>query len=511
MDQSSIELWLGAAFVAINAYERFNTPATNRASTTVARYSVSAVVYVCAALLTYLILSNYPKLLEALGSMPDSVNRLPPALMTALALTVLLDKVPFFLAMDRWLRDRLLRMASIPYEALRLSRKLQRSDFGVSPEMRDRVAARLVREAMQDGDIQFDAPDTPQHLLTKATVLVEHLEQWETERRFGGFMNTFAQDLNRLKERHGQLVKKASAGFSLAREVAAQSTDTKTEALARAFVSEFKEQAEQLLKDLCDYISRAVLHTRASQSARVAELRSLGFSYEGDDPEAKMSFNDMSALFVLLAAILLFGMVVAGQQARSMGELIFRVIMISTIYCVAVSCALYPKDRWPLAARGANGERPTAFYLLAGAMAAVFGMAISVVFKLVLFGFDIDRVVSNLGMSYPWMLLTFTVAASTAFMLDNPRGAHPRLQAVVEGLAEAAIVALAGWLTWRWLGSIGHPFGHKALFPYTLPMMAVNGLLIGLLVPSWYRRCPHRPVAAPGGATPVLSVAVNAA
>jgi hypothetical protein len=55
----SFDFWLGAVFVLLHSYDRFNTPHTNRASTTAARYFVGVAAYLFVALVTYFVVGRY--------------------------------------------------------------------------------------------------------------------------------------------------------------------------------------------------------------------------------------------------------------------------------------------------------------------------------------------------------------------------------------------------------------------------------------------------------------------
>lgn len=504
----TFEFCLGATFVALHAYDRFNTPQTNRGSTTAARYYIGLSAYLGLALLTYFVVGRYPGLLQAAGGqLPEAMQGLAPALVAALVLTVLLEKVPGFSAADRWLRSRIQHLASIPYEARRLSRKLQSCAMSIGPEARERTLQRLRNSGFQLGDVQFEPADSVQHLWTRLTVLIDQLQAWAGEARFSGFMWGFAEDRTALEQRYAMLLQKALRRFRMAAELAASPADAKSAELLDALKAEFREQAQHLHSDLCDFISRAVLQCRLSHSARLAELSAVGFHYAGDEPEARLSFNRLSTMFVLTAGILLFGMVVAGAQGGSFGTLLVKVIMIAIIYCVAIACALYPKDRWSWARRARNGERPTASYLLLGVAAALVGLAVSFITKLALFKLDLDLVVADMQRGYPWMLLSFSITVITAFQLDNPELPNRRLQPLLEGILEAALLAVVAWLTFEWLKQTGHAAATRAGFLWMLlATTAINGFLIGFLVPSWYRRAPHE-----AGAMAVLRAPAAAA
>src|SRR5689334_3466956 len=77
------EALLGAVLVVAHALQRFNTPPTNRLSTTALRYYVAAFCYCAFGIVLYVTLLNYPQVLSALGAKakPSEISdELSPAL-----------------------------------------------------------------------------------------------------------------------------------------------------------------------------------------------------------------------------------------------------------------------------------------------------------------------------------------------------------------------------------------------------------------------------------------------
>ena len=193
MDQKFIELLLGTVFVSVHAYDRFNTPPTNRASTTALRYHTAAVSYFSVYLLIYFLISKYPSLLGVLfvddgsgvakeaGSVVKTLQELSPPLLVALLLTVLLPKIPILSNLDNWLRTNLQERAAIPHEARRMSRELRNAEFKVSPNVRDKIQKIMAADGFNPENIVFDECYRPEHQWVKIAVLMAHLEsEWES-------------------------------------------------------------------------------------------------------------------------------------------------------------------------------------------------------------------------------------------------------------------------------------------------------------------------------------------
>lgn len=492
-----LEITLGAVFVVINAYERFNTPSAHRFTTTVVRYYSAAFIYVALACITFLVLSHYPALLKQIvgEEIPDAIAQLPAPLMVALVLTVLLDKIPIFAVPDRWLRQQLQYVANIPYEARRLSHHLQRDNFTVTEPMRHKIRQQLLSTGFREDDIQFERNESPQYLWTKITVLFDHLADWEGRRKFSGFMTEFADEVHRLRQRHAALAQKAKWYLAHSRELPADRADARSLEVAEAYRSYFRGQTEELFAELCNVLSRGILQCSVVHDKRREALRELGFS--GDEAIAcsRLSFHQLATLFGVSATVLLFGLLLASKQAsEAFGHQLAIVLMVATIYCLAIVCALYPKDHWAIARRGAHGERPAAFYLIAGLLAAGSSIVVNFMFKIVLLGWS--KALVDLTVSHPWALCSFFTAVSIAYLADNHGDEYGSRQRWVEGELQAASMMVTSYLTHLWLMSSGYyEFRQRdpqQFLPYLILLGAVNGFTLGYLVPTWYRRSCQR-------------------
>lgn len=490
-----VEFSLGALFVAINAYERFNTPPTNRSTTTPARYYSTALMYVSIACITFFVFSKYPALLTLIGgsNVPESVTKLPAALVAALVLSVLLDKMPFFAPLDSWLRQKLQHIANIPYEARRLSRRLLRAPFTIETDVRAQIQEILLQNGFSSDDIQFERSESAQHTITKIVVLMDHLRRWEGERKFSGFMSDSADEIQGLKLCCDQLTKKARRCFNHIRDLPQYSSDLKSAQMGNDYRNDLRENAEELLSKIFDFISRGILQCGVAHSVRRRELAALGFEAEVADYRGYLSFHQIVSLFAVTASVLLFGGVIASSQSGASFPAQLRiVIMVATIYCVAIVCALHPKDHWTIARRGSQGERPAAFYAVVGLLAALCGLAVSFIFKLIQFAPDFGRAVDDVKISHPWLLMSFSIAIVTAYLSDNRGTEFGRWQRLVEALIQAVSLVLAAYLTHCWLASTNYfEIRHVDPARFLLNMTAfaaLNGFALGFLVPTWYRK-----------------------
>ncbi|HUD72825.1 MAG TPA: hypothetical protein VMQ62_12770, partial [Dongiaceae bacterium] len=500
MDHDLVDLGVGMLFVLFQAGRRFNTPSTNRSSTTAGRYYMALTAYWAAAGATYLGLSEFPHLIRFLtadfvgaGQAPAvlaAAERLSSPLFAALLMTVLLPNLPLLSAVDRWVFRQLQSVAAIPYEVRRLSAELRGLPCSPPADVREEVAGRLESEGIAGPDVRFEAGSTPQQAWTSLTALFVLLERWEKDRRMAGYVEEYADALATLRARRQALVPKARGCFPLLAP-GADDSDRARDAIRR-FAGDFSEQVALLREALIDFVSRGILYAELTGTGRAERLRALGFS--ASTRQDSLTLNQMMALFGMVGALMLTGSVIRNSGAAvTHGVLLVRIVMIALIYISAVACAVLPRESWSFARRDQEGGRPWGFYFLAGAMAVGISQAIGFLFNVLLMKGLAGGAERSLY-TYPWAVMSFATAAGVAFLVDDPRpAAAPRWAwRLGEGLALAAILFTAAILTSDWLAERLAVLGPLPGYFLPAPGMvqrnaAVIGLAIGLLVPTWYR------------------------
>jgi hypothetical protein len=268
------------------------------------------------------------------------------------------------------------------------------------------------------------------------------------------------------------------------------------------------QEVESLLKDVYEAISNAVLLCELTQRARVSQLIKLGFDLDPEPPR-RLTLNELLGLFTGLSVVFSFGFVVmhrlGGSQLQLSSGLFARVIMIATIYCVAVWCAIHPKARWSSARRQSGQGRPWAWYLLSGVIAAAAGALINYAVRLIAVHGDFAKAWDLYWQTRAWGVMTFATAYGLAFLADDePQDGFMGLLTAnrlrwLEGLALTAVMAAAGWMVHSLL-LMAH---ETAVALNVAPLLDVrplrdieilsvlSGFAIGYLVPAWYRHAPR--------------------
>ena len=494
MASSDIDIVLGVVLVALYASDRFNTPPTNRSSTTAARFYSAAGLYLCVTIGLYVsLLIGFPQLLPQwqpiVADAAPWAKELSAPFLLALLLTVSLPRVPVLAGIDEWIRKTLQHVAAIPCEVLRLSAVLRRSSFQVSAERQEEIRASMQANGFQSSDTLFLESAAPQYLWTKLTVLMKSLEDWESHPRFAGFAARFPADLEALRVRHKQLTSKAKNCFRLLRDHAGGAGIGQGDDAVAQFQADFVEQTNDLLESTYEIIGRGVLQCKLTHSARCEQLKALGF--QGQVAPIQLTLNELVALFTGVTVVLLVGFVFSSSpDSPSSLELIGRAATIGAIYCAAIWWALCPKERWECAKRDAGDIRPVACYLVSALLASATALVINLGFTLLLCR-DFPMAWEQFSRTWPWIIMTFATTVLTAWLADDrPSARWPasRLR-WLEGFGQAALMAGMAWFVHELLRESG---GRLPALENMLVLSAAIGFGIGFLVPTWYRRAPHR-------------------
>jgi hypothetical protein len=497
---SSVDLFLGVMFVLFHAGARFNTPPSNRSSTTAARYFAGLFLYCLVTISIYALLVAFPHLLEfslyknAIGTLPTQVS-LP--LLVALLLTALLPRIPFLNSADRWVFDQLKYMSSIPAEVLRLSAELRKDELKVSPAEQQAVRQLLENDGFDPRDVKFQDDMSPAGMWTRLAILFQKIEPWKSDRKMAGYIAASQSELQNLRDRKQSLSSKAKTCFHLVNEDIEGGAIGKTHQATNRYKEDFTEHVQRLTQDTFDFIARGVLRVDLTDSAREHRLKGMGFSIPWPD---QFSLNELLLLFSLVCIIMLSGFVLFGSAFSnvSFGAMLIRAIMISVIYSVAVACAVLPKSKWSFATAEGGQVRPIGFYLVAGLISALISHVISLVFNTILMQ-RLDWAWQRSLLTYPWLLVSFATALITAVMVDNRQ--WPSLstmrQRLLEGAGEGTLMFGVTALTYRWLSerlNVDFKGVNLKYLDYELPkpiimlvMAAVIGFVIGFFIPHWYR------------------------
>lgn len=520
-------LLMGLAFVLFTAAGRFNTPSTNRSSTTAFRYHMAQLAYLLIAALSYFLLVNAFPLMKQLISLPgeaggsdglDFLATLDPALAVALALSTLIDRIPIINQLDAKLIKTMHYVAAIPFEVRQLMTKLATQAETLPVAWAADVLPDLPLQALE----QFDkVPEGPQlrQQWQHCSMLLQTLKNWEQQRRFAGFFYEFADAYRNATQQAQQFFEELDGRLDTIQLLNRKSARGKDNQEALKYqLRLLQNDSKQLHDTLLELLCRGVLQCYLRNSERSLALGQLGFRLDNRDMDCRSTFTLNQAVTIAWVVLLLtflfstlMGIVFPAQGVTRGERQLLRQILLPTMialnYVASTFFALYPKSRFSNASRDENGQRPASTYLLSGLMAVATCFSISLLFLGLRTHFNPSCMELGWPRSLTWQLMPLSNAIGLAYLCDNHYSASWSKRQIrwFECGAHSLVMVCCFFVVNVWLGQLQAPEPALAQLCQNMPrsdssmrMMfgltstALIGAYLGYSIPTFYRDAMQR-------------------
>jgi hypothetical protein len=503
-DMGSLTYAACGVLILVYAWDRFNTPPSNRSSTRRALYWSSCAGYMISALALFVALST---LLE-FGAWRTTIissgdnPALPPPLIATLAMTTLLSSCPALKRLDAWILNTFLEWGAIPAEVKRRAAIMLPRSFSVAkedlPVLRDayaddcygRTFSSHLRERGSDGI------ELSEYRLTRVAKLFQRINELRGLSRYSRFFAESAAEFDGIERQTVAFLRRSDTSLTLAARLANLEESTAYEELLAERQEQFAQGCHAIFADLALFLARAVLRSERSESDIVHRLREIGFATAEPMNEPDFPINGLTLLalgvFLYLASLsIFFSHVRPGSQPHS-GVLVM-VFKIALTRLVTVGVTVWLVQRFDVFRRGED-EAPKYFaYVLCGFIACVVATGVCLPFAL----FDMDPMTS-LRNSTPLIVLSGLLCSVLALCCNDwPRDATPPFWLRWAEAAGCASVMVFGtgfmYLSDTMPASIGPLHGWMVAAWIALP--STMALMIGLFVPHIYRGARHAAAA----------------
>lgn len=497
-----------AAVVAFYAMQRYNTPETNRSSTTTRLFFVSGAGYVAASLLLYALLTAVvlrPGALHVLGV--QQVTELlakytAPPVLAAVVLTTLLPQVPVLKAADAFLLRRFQTLGRIPSGVGHLADGLALSKLVITGSDLEASRGWIAREPDVPNDLAArlaaDSPDTPQGMWTALAVLHRGVEALGTDPAYKPFFKKHAPAWQALRADFRVFAAQSQAFFVLFDQLAPRASDEASNDALKQARACYLGIGEGVRAATAEALARALLAVEPSDAGVTRRLRRLGFAEEMAPPKPPVGafvFLGVMLVLVLLALVRLFP-----PRGEWLPGPLVAVLIGSTQTC-ALLIAVWPKGRGAFFRRKPDGALPYLGWLSAAAAAGAVGFAVERGL-LALVHRDWGAAVPSAAFPlFPNAFMAAGLALAIGILCDVSLGVG-RWRRLAEGvLAGAAMVFCIGLC----VGMLDLPSSTKEIAPvrwFPFALSFALGFTAGVTAPHLYRvAAAHRATA--GDETPV--------
>lgn len=517
VSSKAFEFAIGAIFVAFHAYGRFNTPNSNRSSTTRLRFVACFGLYAATLLAIYWMVTVVawvsPEVLEkvlvllgdAASTESEGRDLFRSPITTALIFTALLPNFPMLKKADQRLLQIFWDLAEIPGHAVKLAHRMYRAPYHIFPTKYDQ----LDREAKYyDIHIKkecFDDHASPAFAWATACSLLMEIKHWQSAHdvRYQRFIQARESEYETLKMQFATMSARVSAYYRRVDEMGGQLQRIEQD-LRETLVSDGRD----LFIKICRLMAHAVLSAETGNTARRRAIEMFGFELASDDEENLSAAQLVKLMSLIMLSFMTLSFVryslEGGVSSRVIGEIIFFAFLMGANYGVSAFIGIYPKDHWRFADIEATHSRPWLGYAASGLIAAGASLIIISALRFTRYTFEgvgyevaFDRLLIDLSWSYPYLVVSFAVGFGVAWVCDSDWwGASTKRKRLADTASMGLIVLVATYVAYAAMhgfypfeGTKAPAFQNKSLqgLVHYIIQGTVAALLIGALVPHWFR------------------------
>jgi len=515
---SLVEWGVGGIFVGVNAYRRYNTPTSNRETTTYQNFITYFFFYLVSVLTLYVffgaVLDSSPKTIGAIyglmtgqpnASLPSGLTDLSAPMVSALFLTTLLPSLPFLSRYDKALLNAFWDRGHIPYHVQKMAAAMRRAAFNFSPRQ-----SKQLRSLCQSLELEYDALELNDgsnldYRWARINVLFDGIEEWKQDdsHRIRRFMLDHKDELSKL--------------FDLRDDINREYVELRTEQLEdhiRVKMERFLSKSiATIFRYSTVFVAKASCIAELSESGRRSRISQLGFEGGSTRFEGLSSRQISSALIAILLTFLVLSIVqelAKDSVFRKFGNVAFMTFLMLFTYGAALVITLDLKRRAGMGYNELTQQRSWSAYLTVGIITALSWLIVSISYRYILQMLsgvesleNLDRVITDIKWSSPYALQSLALAVSLSWILDfhQSRGIARRLtlqqRSFDVGISMAAL-GVASIIAYYWMEGLGWFDGYatresiyRERSPLPMGWIVIKGMavaaVVGWLVPMWFR------------------------
>jgi hypothetical protein len=372
-----------ALVVVLFAAHRYDTPETNRLSTTRTLFHLTRAGYVAASVALFFALSEVvlkPGVLPILGldAIKSAVARYSaPPVLAAVLLTAFLPNTAVVNAGDAWLLKYFQSLGRIPQGVRNLADSLMPSALRLGEaDIEDlRTWILSAGEAPKEftKNLSVDLFETSRGGLTRTLKLYFELQKLEDSPAYAALLRSRHDAWQAMQADFRVFIAQSQAFFVLFEELNRMEGPAGENELNKARKS-YREICLTMHKRIAEFLAQLLVIVEGSDLRIGNRLRSIGFS--APDPYPPMQVGP----FLFLGVTMIFAIlgIVSIMPTRGGGPLPLSVtaILIGTTRTIALLAAVLPKLRWSTYRPDSRGNLPFTAWLVWAAVAAVISLLI---------------------------------------------------------------------------------------------------------------------------------------
>lgn len=515
---SLVEWGVGGIFVGVNAYRRYNTPTSNRESTTFNSFCTYFFFYLLTVLVLYVflgaLLDSSPETIGAIyglmtgqpnTSLPNGLSSLSAPMVSALFITTLLPSLSFFSRFDKALLNAFWDRGHIPYHAQTMAAAMRRAHFNFSPRQIKQLRFRCETLELEHDALKLNHGTNLDYCWARVNVLLDGIEEWKQDdaHRLHRFMLDHEDELSKL--------------FNLRDTINKEYVELRTEQYEDRILVKIHRSLEisiaTLFRNSTVFVAKATCIAELSESGRRSRISQLGFEGGTTRFEGLSGRQVSSTLTAILFTFLVLSIVQElgkDDQFRKFGNVAFMTCLMLFTYGTALIITLDLKRRAGMGYNDLTQQRSWSAYLTVGIITALSWLIVSISYRYIiqmLSGVEsmenLDQVLTDIKWSSPYALQSLALAVSLSWILDfhQSHGLAKKLtlqqRSFDVGISMAAL-GTASIIAYYWMEGLGWFDGYatreetyRINSPLTMEWIVIKGMavaaVVGWLVPMWFR------------------------
>ena len=482
--------------VALYAAKRYDTPDTNRLTTTRSLFLITGAGYMATSLVLFLILCEIvltPGMLRFLG-VEEAQNAIEkfasPPVLAAVILTTMLPNVAILSAADEWLLKRFQAWGHIPHGVRSLADMLTPDALPLRQANLEALKAWIA----EDGDIPNElvdhissASESGSHgSFTRVLLIYRELEKLEALPAYAKAFRAHHERWQALRDKSRVFAAQSQAFFLLFDQLRLIEGDAGEDALKQA-ADRYRDICRRLYRQMTELLSQLLLIVEGSEFSIQERLRLMGFRPFGPSypPLPIGPFIFMGV--VMMLAILSVVAVVRPDRGGPL-PLAVTALLIGVTKTIGVLAATLPKIRWSSFRRDSLGHLPYLPWLGSAALAMLVAFLVErLSFAILDHGLSAALDFQRFPLS-PLAPTTFTLSLAVGMLCDvDLRLGYGWLRRISEGMLCGTTMAVSIFVCLQLLDISSATAGQTwPWFPFIFSFSI--GFVSGFVAPNLYRR-----------------------
>jgi len=481
--------------VALCAWERYNTPETNRVSTTRSLFLFTGAGYISASLTLFLFLSevalkpDVPLLLGLEGPKSILAHYSAPPVLAAVLLTVLLPNTPIVSSADKWLLECFQTWGRIPQGVRNLADELTPKALQLGPADIGELQEWIASDGEVPNDlaklVSADTPESSRGSLARVLRLYIELQKLEATAAYRTAFRSRQDAWLAIKEDFRVFVAESQAFFVLFEKLTPLEGTAGETAFTKA-KKYYRDICRKTHRDMTEFLAQLLLMVEGSDQRIVNRLQSVGFV-----PLAQPGPRIQVGSFLFMGAMMIFGMlgvvsVLSPQHAHVLSPTV-NAILIGSTRTIGILTAILPKMHWSKCRPDSRGNPPYLSWLGWAGVAAILSLLIERATLSIYYadlGAGLDFITYPLR---PMAPMAFATSLVLSILCDvNLHLGHGWARRLSEGLLSAAGAAASIFICTHLLYLTASTGRVWTWMPYVIS--AGLGFVSGFFAPYLYRR-----------------------